>query len=102
LSTFTTINTVSAIKKQHCEKMSAFSAIFYGDLKCCIFGLNYWITFTKGLSNWEKVKIKQQEPTGLSAKTGFCLFGRLPARTTEKVSKRFPLSPQWPSCSFPL
>jgi hypothetical protein len=50
--------TVSAIKKWHHKKMYDFSAIFHGGLKCCLSCLNYWITFTKGLSNWEKVTKK--------------------------------------------
>jgi hypothetical protein len=63
------LNTVSAIKKRLGEKKVRFLAIFHGGLKCCFCVLNYWITFKKGLSNWDKVKIKQQEHTGLSAKT---------------------------------
>jgi hypothetical protein len=56
-------------KKRHHEKVSDFSAIFHGGLKCCLCGLNYLITFTKDMSNLEKIKFKEQEHTGLSAKT---------------------------------
>jgi hypothetical protein len=42
--------------------MSDFSAIFHSGLKCCLYCLNYWITFTKGLSNWEKVIKNNKNP----------------------------------------
>jgi hypothetical protein len=40
------------------RKSVRLSAIFKDGLKCCLCGLDYYITFTKELSSWEKVKIK--------------------------------------------
>jgi hypothetical protein len=56
-------------KSNIAKKRINFLEIFHDGLKCCLCVLNYWITLTKGLSNWDKVKIKQQEHTGLLAKT---------------------------------
>ncbi len=101
-------NTVSAIKKATPQKMSDFSAIFHGGLKCCLYCLKYWITFTKGLSNWEKVLNNQQEPQAsqqrpkLNQKTGFFFGGggQIAKKTTGKLSKRFPLRKAWPDVAF--